>query len=158
MKSVDEIHMVLDRASGMYPTPASKEVIKYLRRWLEPEKTEGEGGVEPKEWMTCPRRMNELGPWDHTPNLDYWKKGACSFCGSLHPDKAMEFIEQGTLVEPTDKNYKLYLRGHGKLYFQHLSGEQRAKLVELVNQRKVNFVEPGGFYVLPFFMKRGTKT
>lgn len=37
----------------------------------------------------------------------------CSFCGSLNPNVFMERIENGTLLlEPTNKNYKVYISPH----------------------------------------------
>lgn len=67
--------------------------------------------------QTCPRRMSgEEG-------LDEWRTGhagggiigqenigpSCSFCGSLHPDRFMELVQEGWVVGPTDKSYKAYL-------------------------------------------------
>lgn len=40
-----------------------------------------------------------------------------------------------------------------KFYFQHLSEPQIHRLIELVNQKKINFAEPGYFYVLPYFAR-----
>ena len=70
--------------------------------------------------QTCPRRMQEDGPWEHRENLDIWVDRhtprpqdpgpCCSFCGSLHPDMFLDLIASGRwVVEPTDKNYKAYL-------------------------------------------------
>lgn len=66
--------------------------------------------------QTCPRRMLDMGPWERAENLDSWDiRGsdaigpACSFCGSLHPDRFMELVRQGWVVGPTDKSYKAYL-------------------------------------------------
>lgn len=70
--------------------------------------------------MTCPRRMQEYGPWPHDEGQDSWTTGhgvvgqdavglSCSFCGSLHPDRFMELVREGWIVGPTDKNYKAYL-------------------------------------------------
>ena len=70
--------------------------------------------------QTCPRRMGEYGPWEHTEGRDAWTTGhgvvgqdavglSCSFCGSLHPDRFMELVREGWEVGPTDKDYKAYL-------------------------------------------------
>jgi hypothetical protein len=70
--------------------------------------------------QTCPRRMNDWGPWERAENLDTWEKRGgiigqekiglgCSFCGSLHPDRFMELVREGWVVGPTDKSYKAYL-------------------------------------------------
>ena len=75
---------------------------------------------EPAESQTCPRRMNEIGPWTREEGLDSWTTGhgvigqdaigpSCNFCGSLHPDRFMELVREGWVVGPTDKNYKAYL-------------------------------------------------
>jgi hypothetical protein len=34
----------------------------------------------------------------------------CSYCGSLEPGRFLDLIEAGWIVEPTDKNYKAYLK------------------------------------------------
>lgn len=73
-----------------------------------------------RQRQTCPRRMLEMGPWKYEEGLDQWERDhglvgfqerelSCSFCGSLHPDRFMELLEQGWVVGPTDKNYKAYL-------------------------------------------------
>lgn len=70
--------------------------------------------------QTCPRRMNEYGPWKRTEGLDEWRADrglagqnhvglSCSFCGSLHPDRFMELLRDGWVLGPTDKRYKAYL-------------------------------------------------
>lgn len=63
--------------------------------------------------QTCPRRMQEFGPWPREEGQDAWMSGAvgpsCSFCGSLHPDRFMELVREGWIVGPTDKGYKAYL-------------------------------------------------
>ncbi len=41
-----------------------------------------------------------------------------------------------------------------KFYFPHLSIEQQERFIALFNEKKLKFGEPGGFYVLPFFMKK----
>lgn len=62
---------------------------------------------------TCPRRMQEVGPWDREELLDTWEVrdgyAHCSFCGSLHPATALELLEAGARAGPTDKSYKLYI-------------------------------------------------
>lgn len=69
---------------------------------------------------TCPRRMNEMGPWQREPGLDTWTTGhglvgiqgeqpSCSFCGSLHPDVFMQWLRDGGQIGTTSKNYKVYI-------------------------------------------------
>lgn len=61
----------------------------------------------------CPRSVeNGCGP--NSPFGDgkaIWCIGdSCSYCGSLHPAVLMERLEEATItVEPTDKNYKIYV-------------------------------------------------
>lgn len=70
--------------------------------------------------QTCPRRMNEMGPWKREENLDDWTTGrglagvqgdnlSCSFCGSLHPADFLRLVGEGWIVGATDKSYKAYL-------------------------------------------------
>lgn len=42
-----------------------------------------------------------------------------------------------------------------KFYYQHLSAEQRAEFIELVNSGRMVIGYPGHFYRLPFFCGRG---
>lgn len=135
--------------------------------------------------QTCPRRIQEAGPWEHSENLDTWLQEArheegptpyCSFCGSLHPEKFLELVTEGWVVEPTDKSYKAYLRqvlameertaepgeplppiacGRSKFYYQHLSEEQRQHFVDLYNDNTMRLGLPGYFYQMPFFMTVG---
>lgn len=89
--------------------------------------------------QTCPRRMNEVGPWKHEENLDRWlphKNGerVCSFCGSLHPEDFIKLCHQAAQpgaevdIETSSKEYKYYIRrdsvrktndGAIKFYTQH---------------------------------------
>lgn len=94
------------------------------------------------EKQTCPRRMGEFGPWERKENLDSWElRGddkCCSFCGSMHPDRVLELVEQFgfSIIGPTTKGYKYYIHrdsvpnaGFGgiKFYVQHFSPQQREK-------------------------------
>lgn len=68
---------------------------------------------------TCPRRAETGRDNPDSPfvgsgtNLDTWRTDAtgpsCSYCGSLHPDRFMELVQEGWTVGPTDKSYKAYL-------------------------------------------------
>lgn len=59
----------------------------------------------------CARRAESMA--GGLPGKDFWSKNdgllACSYCGSLPPDKFFEAVEQGCEVIPTDKNYKAYI-------------------------------------------------
>ncbi len=118
----------------------------------------------------CPRRQENPGPWSFIPDKDTWRENesgrlTCSYCGSLAPELFMEAVEAGYSVVPTDKNYKAYVNiprqrsdrypDMEKVYFMHLSQSQMLRLTDLLNQKKVNFAEPGHFYVLPYFLSRG---
>jgi hypothetical protein len=35
----------------------------------------------------------------------------CSYCGSMHPDDFMEAVRNGLEIGPTDKSYKVYVKG-----------------------------------------------
>jgi hypothetical protein len=118
---------------------------------------------------TCPRR-EEDGTHIHRPqfalptgpNLDTWevreKDGLrkCSYCGSVHPDDFLARLKAGDALGATDKNYKAYLAysvGFNKFYFQHFSADQRTEFIGLLNARAVTFDFPGGFTVLPYFIR-----
>ncbi|HYC27881.1 MAG TPA: hypothetical protein VEB42_03680, partial [Chitinophagaceae bacterium] len=98
--------------------------------------------IDTGEVQTCPRRMNEFGPWKHEENLDTWKiRGedkCCSFCGSVHPERVIELVKQHgpQIIQTTDKGYKFYISrpevpnasfGGIKTYLQHWSEDQVAQ-------------------------------
>ena len=125
----------------------------------------------------CPRRSENPLVANRFPGPDEWLgDDTCSYCGSLNPDVFMARLEAGDVrLEPTDKNYKVYVANEGgapfqqqykdavghswmtrqvqtvKFYFQHLSPEQQQRFVELYNSRKIKLTFPGHFYTLPFF-------
>ncbi len=79
--------------------------------------------------MNCPRRLGEIGPWDHEEtDQDAWRDdNTCSFCGGLKPETALELIKRGWNIVTTDKNYKIYLDAGSfrkKVYLQHFTEEQ----------------------------------
>lgn len=112
---------------------------------------------------TCPRRMQELGPWEYKEDLDNWFKigseyTSCSFCGSMDPEDFLELMRSGAgTLGSTDKNYKVYINLPGemhKFYFMHFDKEQKMKFIDLYNNRKINKVSigyPGYLYTTPFF-------
>jgi hypothetical protein len=113
---------------------------------------------------TCPRRMHELGPWDHAAQLDCWQvrdgHTVCSFCGSVEPAEFLAMVEAGAEVVPTDKSYKAYLKPNSgrqlKFYFQHFDDVSGPEFVRLHNESKMKMAFPGYFYVRPFVF--GLKT
>jgi hypothetical protein len=109
----------------------------------------------------CPRGPGPGSPYQ--PPFDgvaHWRDdGACSYCGSFSEAAFFAAVEAGAELGPTDKNYKVYLRGEGvphvkgaaKFYFQHLSEEGQARFIALYNGKRMNIGYPGNFYVPPFF-------
>lgn len=118
---------------------------------------------------TCPRRMNEMGPWKPEPGLDTWEtrwgsnQTYCSFCGSLNPVLFLSLMRKGCTLGPTDKNYKVYVK-HGddnqedKFYFMHLDEAQKHEFIALMNMKPRPFNMNGKFYVLPYFIEMGPKS
>ncbi len=87
--------------------------------------------------QTCPRRINELGPWEYKEGLDTWQQvgndRVCSFCGSLHPADFEAVLKRvidddKCSIALSDKGYKVYINrpevrnatdGAIKYYKQH---------------------------------------
>jgi hypothetical protein len=104
------------------------------------------------------------------PNLSQYR--SCSYCGSMHPEDFLKFIEEDWIVIPTDKNYKVYIEKHsgkliessgmefpevlesGKFYYQHLSSDQAKQFYDLWKSFQMKIGPPGNFYVLPYFIKK----
>lgn len=72
--------------------------------------------------QTCPRRMQEIGPWEHKTNLDTWETvgndRCCSFCGSMHPEDfervcELAISDDTTRIEQSTKSYKVYIHRDG---------------------------------------------
>lgn len=62
----------------------------------------------------CPRRSENPIADDLFPDPDDWRTGrhgirTCSYCGSLSPETFFAYAEAGCMVDPTDKNYKVYI-------------------------------------------------
>lgn len=84
---------------------------------------------------TCPRRIEDRGPWECEHNLDRWETDrwqrksskweedyiprACSFCGGIHPQDALRLIRNGWELERTTKRYKYYLKPQGSTKRHH---------------------------------------
>ena len=98
--------------------------------------------------MKCPRRFINAAD-----DADHWRDdGTCSYCGSLNPERVLELAENGVGITPTDKDYKIYLAGVNKFYFQHFTKEHMLKFIDLWNAGSLKLAYPGYFYVLPFFI------
>ena len=106
----------------------------------------------PEHAFKCPRQDEMAEVFSYPQHSSFWRTdGTCSHCGSLRPEEALRLVEEGVVLEPTDKNYKAYI-GSKKLYFQHFSSDQQKRFVGALNAGRVNFSVPGHFYVLPFFV------
>jgi hypothetical protein len=80
------------------------------------------------------------------------------FCGGISGDRFMELVEapRPAPVIPTDKDYKVYVVDQGvrvKFYFEHLTLDQKQRLVTLMRAGELRFSPPGYFYVLPNFIR-----
>lgn len=82
---------------------------------------------------------------NHPQSGEGWVQVTPENRGSL-PECANRF-EDGywVKVEPTVEI------AHHKLYFQHLTSEQKKRFVTLLNEQKLSLSYPGYFYVNPFF-------
>lgn len=116
------------------------------------------------ESQSCPRRLNEMGPWSHTEGLDSWVTPRdrrspsrrdpgplCSFCGSLEPGRFLELVGEGWVVDPTLKTYKAYLTEvlhaepatvrPGKPLPPVVCGRAKFYFPHLVEPQKLRFIE-----------------
>lgn len=119
----------------------------------------------------CPRR-SEIGQRGNRDGAapDTWtrSRGAarCSYCGSLHPDTFMEWAATGGRLDPSTKNYKVYIaspdgQDSAKFYWPHLSDEQKGAFIALFNERRLTMatmVADGEILTfpldpLPYFMR-----
>lgn len=112
------------------------------------------------EKFICPRRRESaLSTYSHgVPREDEWKARGefhfCSWCGSLAPRELIDLIRaQAAEIEPTDKNYKMYVRApglaFGKFYTPHFELDHKRygdEFLDLYMNRKIKFGFPGGFY------------
>ena len=112
---------------------------------------------ETGETDECPRKIE--GPFRISETRGWRDDHTCAYCGSLSAEKFMEAVASGAKLIPTDKDYKAYIdtpqRSHQKFYFQHLSKEACLKFIDLLREQKINFAEPGHFYVKPYFIAYG---
>lgn len=100
----------------------------------------------------CRRRGEARELRGYKDRLDWWREDkTCSYCGSLHPEVAIKLIESGSLVTPTDKNYKIYLGDHSKVYFQHFSQSHVDRFIEIYNANRMRIAAPGYFVTRPYF-------
>ena len=111
------------------------------------------------ESFRCPRRVTpDAGAPDHWTRDRWTHDGAvwpddspmpraCSHCGAVHPDDAIDLLAAGWVIELTDKKYKLYLSpGFGapgsavvppvKVYLMHWTAEQTRRADDVVKARR----------------------
>ena len=112
--------------------------------------------------MPC---LTLICPCRGTPNekfKDYYrsdKQGymVCSYCGSVHPDQFMVWLEDHMPPAPTKKDYKVYVDhpkfGYVKFYFAHLSHAQREDFLTLWRSQHFKLTGSGKFHVMPFFIR-----
>jgi hypothetical protein len=91
--------------------------------------------------------------YDHELPQPQWQDdGTCSHCGGVRPSLALKAIREGAEVEPTDKNYKIYVKGGhlpspgGKCYLNHFSEAQAVEFMLLKESGKMKLAYPGRFY------------
>lgn len=97
--------------------------------------------------------------WDPegvNPGILGSSRRVCTMCHALHPDDFMADLAAGHIIEPTTKSYKAYIldpatRRRCKFYYVHLNAEQRARLVDMLNDGQV--AVSGNWWPLPFFMR-----
>lgn len=107
-----------------------------------------------EEIHTCRRRTENIGPWENAPNLDTWRvlpngDRTCSFCGSMHPEDLLAFMEKmselpGARLEMSDKSYKMYIHrpevsnaGDGaiKFYMWHIGSSEMADKLQAAHDK-----------------------
>jgi len=104
--------------------------------------------------MHCPSNPGIDSPFK-VPLEDTWRDdNTCSYCGSMNPDEFMFKVKEGAKLTPADKDYKVYIDGYNKFYFEHLSKEQKLEFIILLNTNKLQIEYPGYFYVLPYFIAK----
>jgi hypothetical protein len=122
----------------------------------------------------CPERGGSLG---HGRFPDSWNlmpdgNRTCSYCGSIHPEDMQKLVQrcidtdgEEASIEPTDKNYKCYVRQRGvvnasqgaiKFYMWHVTPEmllphsqeaygKACRISNAAHQRKMEEFRAGGF-------------
>lgn len=115
------------------------------------------------EPMTCPRRVQDMGPWKYEKGLDRWRKHKsngnriCSFCGSLHFEDFAALVKVcgdapitapfGSVpeIELSDKPYKVYVHQPGirnameggiKFYMHHVPRDEKDKILVTPEQNE----------------------
>ena len=113
--------------------------------------------------MLCPRRDEVPENLRWTKDDEWRHDDTCSFCGSLNPDLFMILLREGVPLGTTTKNYKAYIGDHRKFYYQHMTDEQRAEFIQMLNRDMIKFQSVAGDTLsfgkwdapLPYFVQVG---
>ena len=110
-------------------------------------------------WGRCSIKTPEeiaASPFHYDKDQPHWRDDdTCSHCGGMRPSIALKAIREGATVEPTDKSYKMYVKGAkeplpsspaNKCYFNHFSEAQAVEFVLLHHTGKMKLAHPGHFY------------
>lgn len=83
---------------------------------------------------TCPRRMNDLGPWQNKEGLDgFDAEGRCVFCGGISLEEFEGYVAQAldpespVRLDISDRAHKVYVHGtdkEGCVKFYSVHGRQ----------------------------------
>jgi hypothetical protein len=128
------------------------------------------GSISPERFFQAIEAGYELGPTDKNYkayiNVEnealgkYWVCGSATYAASGYVQLTEELCEEFALGSYDRQKIGDYVSieqhkqiDHEKFYFQHLDEAGKTKLVDLVNDKKINFSRPGYFYTLPYFMK-----
>ncbi len=101
--------------------------------------------------VTCPARVQQVGPWEHKECLDSWEKRGpdvcCSFCGAIHPEDFLAILKQAAdpasavMIERATGKSKWYVHraevptaaeGGIKTYGYHLMHNQWSAEIQTV--------------------------
>lgn len=107
------------------------------------------------EKQTCPSRVAQQGApeehldewevnrWDKTRDsikweLD-WQPRTCSYCGCIYPDDLMKLLKLKWELEPSTKNYKVYVQSPGYYeWTKYLLNQTRNEGFENIDWTKKN--------------------
>ena len=138
-------------------------VLNYkIQDWFSMRIYRTRNRLQGKPAPPCPRQAHAAMEFQRRHKTRWQYDGTCSYCGSISEDMLFQAIEDGAEITPTDKSYKIYVRGDSapkvrgacKFYFQHLSDEGRKRFLKLYNDQKIAMGHPGYFYVRPYFVKK----
>lgn len=116
--------------------------------WREDDTCSYCGSLNPDTFMA---RL-EAGDVELSPTDKNYKVYIRNVGGEVFKQTYRKCPVDATCTGPDDcTHWVTRERARAKFYFQHLSNDQKTRFVELYNQRKLQFVDDYGFYVLPYF-------